>query len=146
MKSLLPWAIGICLGTLVSGQTPPYAAPNYFAQDTRGFVWAATNIGIDRYDAHGFTRFGAAQGLPPSVAGAIAATPDGAVWAASIDGLYRYEKGRFDRVLRKRFGFVASDSLGHLFSTGEYLTIGSAVGGKDWRFQSFLSVIADYPL
>ena len=64
-----------------------------FTEDKFGFVWMATQNGIDRFDGYEFKHYGRAQedqslGLMGSVVHSIAADPiTGNIWAGSINGL-----------------------------------------------------------
>lgn len=74
-----------------------------FTEDKFGFIWMATQNGIDRFDGYEFKHYGRAQeddstGLRGSVVHSIAADPiSGDIWAASINGLSRLhlEEDRF---------------------------------------------------
>ncbi len=50
-------------------------------------VWAATASGVRRYDGSTWRTFTQADGLPDTLAFAVAAAPDGSIWAATGSGL-----------------------------------------------------------
>jgi len=48
-------------------------------QDSRGFLWLATNAGVSRFDGHEFRNYGADDGLPFPSARKIVETKDGGI-------------------------------------------------------------------
>lgn len=64
-------------------------------QDSRGFLWAATQDGIYRYDGNRFRRYGLEEGLPSTFIATIVAGPAGALWAATGAGVVRWDGERF---------------------------------------------------
>ncbi|GGA75980.1 GGDEF domain-containing protein [Edaphobacter acidisoli] len=76
-------------------------------QDQSGFLWAATENGLFRYDGSGFHRFGLADGLEESMVIDVAMDASGRIWAASNDHLYYFADGRFHPINKDgtgRFG------------------------------------------
>jgi diguanylate cyclase (GGDEF)-like protein len=67
-------------------------------QDRIGFLWAATESGIFRFDGARFQRYGPDEGLPREVVVSLGEAPDGSVLAGSAAGLYRQRGDRFEKV------------------------------------------------
>jgi len=65
------------------------------AQDSTGFIWAATQDGVYRYDGNRFVRFGLEQGLPSTFAGLLVAGRENVVWIATAAGVARFNGARF---------------------------------------------------
>ena len=106
------------------------------AQDPTGYVWAATNNGVFRFDGHRFTRFGTEQGLWSANVSGLAVARDGAVWVAGERGINRWSGGVFARVSRlpvSALQMIAADPL----SDGVYVATASGLatiqpgGGKE---------------
>jgi len=60
--------------------------------DSRGWLWASTNDGVDAFDGRAWHHYGQAQGLlwDDCVARAVLADPDGSVWIGTSRGLSRF--------------------------------------------------------
>lgn len=67
-------------------------------QDKSGFLWAATENGLFRYDGSGFRRYGVADGLEESMVIDIALDASGRLWVTTNDHLYYYAGDRFNAV------------------------------------------------
>lgn len=63
-------------------------------QDRAGFIWAAAEEKLYRYDAHRFQGYGAADGLD-AVPTALAEDAAGRLWVGTRNGLYRRDGERF---------------------------------------------------
>lgn len=55
-------------------------------QDSQGFIWFCTVIGISRFDGYGFTNYGTKDGLSYSGVNDIIETPNGVYWIATNGG------------------------------------------------------------
>jgi signal transduction histidine kinase/ligand-binding sensor domain-containing protein/ActR/RegA family two-component response regulator len=82
----------------------PSAETRRLLQDSRGFIWMATNAGLVRYDAHEFRLYSNIPNDPTSLAGNsvwdIVETPEGDIWVATEVGLdlWHRKTERFSRV------------------------------------------------
>jgi len=79
-------------------------------QDQTGFLWAATENGLFRYDGQHFLRYGPAEGLPRSVILSLGAAPDGSVLAGSRQGLYQQKGDHFEKLALPGDGVIDSYS------------------------------------
>ncbi|SFV18105.1 ligand-binding sensor domain-containing protein, partial [Pseudoduganella namucuonensis] len=68
------------------------------AQDASGYLWAATENGLFRFDGAGFRRYADEQGLAETYVTALHIGRSG-MWVATYEDLYRYQEGRFVPVL-----------------------------------------------
>ena len=74
-------------------------------QDSRGFVWLATPIGVSRFDGRSFINYTSGDGLAVNGVRCIAKDPDGNIWFGHLFG------GGVSRFNGKYFEEVAFDSL-----------------------------------
>jgi len=79
-------------------------------QDHSGFLWAATENGVFRYDGQRFRRYGPDEGLPRDVIISLGEAPDGTVLAGCRAGLYYLNGDRFERLTLPGVGGVSSYS------------------------------------
>jgi diguanylate cyclase (GGDEF)-like protein len=79
-------------------------------QDRTGFLWAATENGVFRYDGQRFRRYGPDEGLPRDVILSLGEAPDGSVLAGCRAGLYYLHGGRFERLALPGAGSVLTYS------------------------------------
>lgn len=87
----------------------PSPRVNSIAQDTRGFVWVATNDGVSRFDGVRFQTWRqGAGGLPSNVVFDIHVDRSGTLWLATEGGLARFNVGR------AQFSEVAEHALDSL--------------------------------
>jgi diguanylate cyclase (GGDEF)-like protein len=89
-------------------------------QDRAGFLWAATENGVFRYDGQRFRHYGPAEGLPREVILSLGEAPDGSLLAGSRAGLYRERGGRFEKLDLPGSGVV--DGYSGIESDGRGLT------------------------
>lgn len=103
-------------------------------QDSRGFLWVATQNGIYRFDGKRSVRYGTAEGLPSNFVNCIFQSQDGTLWAGTFAaGAARLDRGRFVSLKQESgigaggiaFQGIASDARGNLyFATENGLSIG----------------------
>jgi hypothetical protein len=75
-------------------------------QDRAGFLWAATESGVFRFDGQRFQRYGPAEGLPREVILSLGEAPDGSVLAGCATGLYQLREGCFEKLALPGAGHV----------------------------------------
>ncbi len=84
--------------TWTTEQGLPYKIVNSVVQTQDGYVWAATDDGLARFDGVRFTVFNTAntKNLPTNRVQNLVETTDGSLWMASENrGLIRYRDGEF---------------------------------------------------
>ena len=78
--------------TLRDGGLPGY--PRSIAQTRDGFLWLATDFGLQRFDGVRFTSWEPPPGSPlPGIAVRLLATQDGGLWIGTDQGLARWNDG-----------------------------------------------------
>lgn len=70
------------------------------AQDPDGFLYAATEDGLFRYDGHRFERFGTADGLPSDSIVALFREPRGRLWIINAKGALAWSGNRPDPTVK----------------------------------------------
>ena len=79
-------------------------------QDRTGFLWAATESGLFRYDGQRFRQYSHTEGLPREVILSLGEAPDGSVLVGSRAGLYQGKGDRFEKLAPPGSGIVNSYS------------------------------------
>ena len=67
-------------------------------QDRTGFLWAATENGLFRYDGQRFRAYGPAEGLPREVILSLGEAPDGSLLGGTRTGIYRQRGEVFEKL------------------------------------------------
>src|SRR5450755_4235113 len=75
-------------------------------QDRTGFLWAATENGLFRFDGQRFRAYGPTEGLPREVILSLGEAPDGSVLVGSRAGLYQEKSDRFEKLAPPGSGVV----------------------------------------
>ena len=123
------------------------------AQDQVGFLWFATEAGVDRYDGFEFVNYGRERGNPDALASDFARdlhiAPDGSLWVATDGGglsrwdpgtgkfrTWRHDPNDDNSLSSDRIRRIASDDAGNIWigSRGTGLSMLSPSTG---RFQHF---------
>ncbi|HOW86773.1 MAG TPA: diguanylate cyclase [Candidatus Aminicenantes bacterium] len=73
---------------------------NLLVQDSDGFIWAATENGLFRYDGARFELFDASRGIPDDRANALCLDAKGDLWVGLPSGLFRRQGEAFAAVGR----------------------------------------------
>ena len=68
----------------------PHNHVNAITIDSRGFLWAATDGGLSRFDGYGFTNYGTREGLPSATVSAFLESGDSTLWVGTDRGLCRF--------------------------------------------------------
>src|SRR5262245_49172905 len=63
---------------------------NRIRQDSRGFLWFATDGGLSRFDGREFTRYTQADGLPHAWVNDLIEARDGTWWVATDAGVAQF--------------------------------------------------------
>ena len=75
-------------------------------QDRTGFLWAATENGLFRYDGHRFRHYGATEGLAREVILSLGEAADGSLLVGSRAGIYQEKGDRFEKLTPPGSGVV----------------------------------------
>lgn len=62
-------------------------------QDSKGFIWFATDAGVSRYDGYRFAHFNSRDGLPDNTVFGFSEDRKGRIWFRSYSGLLSYFDG-----------------------------------------------------
>lgn len=77
-------------------QGGPSAAAIALAQDTDGFIWVGTEMGLVRYEGGHSRVWSTGDGLPSAYISRLVAAPDGVLWVGTLKGLVRLQGGKFE--------------------------------------------------
>jgi ligand-binding sensor domain-containing protein/signal transduction histidine kinase len=67
---------------------------NRIRQDSRAFIWIATDEGLSRFDGDGFTNYTTAHGLPHRWVNDLIETHHGEYWVATDNGVCRFDPAK----------------------------------------------------
>jgi PAS domain S-box-containing protein len=96
------------------------------AQDRDGFLWIATDNGVDRFDGAGFSHFSTKDGLLSGEFTVLGVAPDGGICAGNDSGLVCWDGTRFSRTGARG---VPALPVVTMASTTDALWIGTKGGG-----------------
>lgn len=72
-----------------------HAEVNFVIQDTRGYIWAATNSGVSRFDGIEFVNYSVEEGLPAGEVISLMEDEQGRIWASVLGkGVHIIADGR----------------------------------------------------
>ena len=74
------------------------------SQDSRGFLWASTYNGLNRFDGKNFISFGFQEGLTNKQIGRVVEDRDHRLWIATTGNVFEFKNNRF-------FSYPFSDSI-----------------------------------
>lgn len=106
-------------------------------QDSRGYIWAGTKVGLSKFNGQHFENFRPAQGLPGSYIASLKEDGLGRVWASSYSGV-----GYYDGVEWHKVSDEAEAELIRGAEKGEMLFF-CYKAHTLWRFSGDTLVLAD---
>ncbi|MDX1415614.1 MAG: two-component regulator propeller domain-containing protein [Candidatus Promineifilaceae bacterium] len=121
-------------------------------QDSRGFVWIATNNGLSRFDGYQFKNFYPQPENPNSLSSgsirAMAIDPDGLIWLATDGGLNKFDPTaetvtRYQHNPADPAGLSDNDLREILIGSNGVIWIGTAGGGLN-RFDPISETFTNY--
>jgi len=71
------------------------------AQDPRGYIWFATQVGVARYDGYTFEHFNLSHGLPDDEVNCILVDQSGKIWFGTQGGIGVYDGEIFERISKQ---------------------------------------------
>jgi len=119
-------------------------------QDRTGFLWAATENGLFRYDGQRFRHYGPTEGLPREVILSLGEAPDGSILAGSRAGLYQEKGDGFEKLalpgaaVVDGYSGIQFDGKGQTYiaTDGGLLVARDSAGGAHLSF-GLLPAVAD---
>ncbi len=120
-------------------------------QDRKGFIWVATEEGLNKFDGKNFTHFSVNSGrysLSHNRTQALLLTPDGNIWAGTSDGLNIYDY-KADSIVKVRTNtsplrLVYNDITSLTLSADQLKTwigtYGNGINYFDWKQQKFFAL------
>lgn len=119
------------LGTLFNGEQ---LLSSSFVQgvyhDKLGFIWVATDNGLNRYDGYSFLVFGQEDGLNCENVNCISESKTGDILAGTVDGVFLKVNGRFQELKDEASGNPIQSYVSSFYHTpkGEVWLTTSGVG------------------
>jgi len=112
-------------------------------QDRTGFLWAATENGLFRYDGQRFRHYGPTEGLAREVILSLGEAPDGSILVGSRSGLYRQKGDGFEKLAPPGSGIVDNysgiqyDGKGRAYvaTNSGLLVVGQSTGDAHLTFR-----------
>lgn len=92
----------------------PSSETYYVTQDSRGYLWIASDAGVVKYDGYKFHTYNTNKGLPDNTVFKIHEDKYGRIWFASYSGKMAYYSYETDSV----YGIPANDKLSELIKVG----------------------------
>ncbi len=85
----------------------PQNTVNGICQDSKGYIWFATQVGATRFDGYEFEYFTVSNGLPNNFVNCLLAARNGDVWLGTEGGLVQFD-GNLFRVYDEALGLVSN--------------------------------------
>lgn len=96
-------------------------------QDSRGYLWFATQVGVARFDGHEFRNYYVADGLPDNYVNCLLADTQGRIWFGTDGGGLGRKDGNQWAIFRKSDGLIDDhieqlheDALGNIWVMTHY--------------------------
>lgn len=107
----------------------PSSETYYVTQDSKGYLWIATDAGVVKYDGYQFKTYSTADGLPDNTVFKIHEDKYGRIWFSSYSGRFAYYIHKTDSI----YTIKANDELTKVIKT---LPIDFIFDAKDTLFVS----------
>lgn len=91
----------------------PQNTVNDIVQDSRGFIWFATQVGASRYDGYTYEHFSISNGLPDDEVNCMLVDRQGKIWFGTRGGIGIYDGVKIDQITREN-GLVDNHIAGML--------------------------------
>lgn len=118
---------------------PDYSNLADILQDSRGFIWLATRVGVSRFDGQQFQTYAVRDGLGYPAVNAVIETRSHEIWAATNGGgAARYQpnaKGPESRFLRYATGDTSQTNAVNSLAEGPDGTLYAATDGGVFRLK-----------
>ena len=105
----------------------PSSETYYVIQDTKGYLWIATDAGVVKYDGYKFITYNSSKGLPDNTVFKIHEDKYGKIWFATYSGKMAYYSYETDSI----YGIKGNSQLDKLT---DYFPIDFAFDDKDTLF------------
>ncbi len=123
---------------LIQGQNPvikhysvnqglPSSETYYVIQDSKGYLWIATDAGVVKYDGYKFITYNSSKGLPDNTVFKIHEDKYGKIWFASYSGKMAYYSYQTDSI----YGIAGNSQLDKLT---DFFPIDFSFDDKDTLF------------
>ena len=101
IKNAAAFCIIVFVAVTVKGQQPVFKNYNvkdglpstetyYFFQDSKGFIWVASDAGVARFDGYSFKAYGIENGLADNTIFSMSEDRHGRIWFRSLSGKLSY--------------------------------------------------------
>ncbi len=104
----------------------PQNMVNAIVQDTIGYIWFATEVGVARYDGYEYEYFNIADGLSHNLVHCMLVDQNGKVWFGTEGGVSVYDGNRFksytvaEGLIDNRIDRIIEDKEGNIWAASIY--------------------------